>query len=55
MRLDSAVLALSEAAAAAAPTHRLGHAYFGPITLVQALGMLAAHTRHHTASIGARA
>jgi hypothetical protein len=52
IRFDGAAAALADAALGEAPSRRLGHAYFGAITLVQALGMLAAHTRHHTASIG---
>jgi hypothetical protein len=51
-RFDGAATALAEAALRQPPSRRLGHAYFGAITLVEALGMLAAHTRHHAATIG---
>jgi hypothetical protein len=54
VRYDAAVTALTDGARSQVPSRQLGHAYFGTITMVQALGMLAAHTRHHTASIGRR-
>lgn len=41
-------LAALDRAARERPSLRLTHAYFGPLSLLQTLRMVNAHTRHHT-------
>lgn len=46
-RADEALAAL-DLAARERPALRITHAYFGPLSLLQTLRMVNAHTRHHT-------
>lgn len=57
-RLDRAATDLDEllrsADAARTPPLRFVHAYFGPLSPLDTLRMLSAHTRHHTRNFGRR-
>ena len=54
-RIEDAAARVLHLAGTAGPHVRIMHAYFGRMTPLQGLGMLAAHTAHHTRAMQRRA